>query len=169
MTTTELCWKRHSFPRLRRRRLFAPISSGGIVCCVSRLSDFLRRPVFYFVKATGAEPVPVFTGEFPSMLRHWTWKYTKYSLRPLPCLNKNSLRKNCFAHFSEQDSGDFWRGGRSLADARRGQQGKKRRIKPLKCGTGSVPAALSRKRTSGASTVSKYERKSAAVSVSLPR
>jgi hypothetical protein len=47
--------------------------------------------------------VPVFTGEFPSMLRHWTWKYTKYSLRPLPCLNKNSLRKNCFAHFGAAD------------------------------------------------------------------
>jgi len=29
------------------------------------------------------------------MLRHWPWKYTKYSLRPLPCLNENPLRKNC--------------------------------------------------------------------------
>ena len=39
--------------------------------------------------------MPVFSGEFSPMLRHRPRKYTKYSSRPLPCLDKNLLRKNC--------------------------------------------------------------------------
>ncbi len=37
----------------------------------------------------------VFAGGFAFMLCYQPWKYTKYSLRLLSCLNTNPLRKNC--------------------------------------------------------------------------
>jgi hypothetical protein len=80
--------------------------------------------VFGF-RLTGNEPVPVFAGRFPPMLLQIPCKSVKDSLRAFHCLNENLLRKNCFAPHSKQFWRDFRCGGRSLADARRGQQSEK--------------------------------------------
>ena len=65
-------------------------------------------------------------------------KIRQYSLRAFARLIENLLFENCFAPLSEQFSRDFWCGGRSLADARQGQQAKKHRKGPLKGGSGSA-------------------------------
>ena len=69
-------------------------------------------------------------------------KISGYSLRPMPRLNENPLRKNCKAHFGEQCLDDFGRGGRRLADASQGRQVQKGRTEPPKCDTCSTPVGL---------------------------
>jgi len=46
-----------------------------------------------------------------------------YSLRDFARLNKKPLCENCLHLSVKQNSRDFRRGGRSFADAKRGQQG----------------------------------------------
>ena len=61
------------------------------------------------------------------ILRQRPWEYTKYSLRPFPCLRAFLLRQNCFASDSLGFSRDFCSFGRRRAVARQGQKGKKHR------------------------------------------
>ena len=77
------------------------------------------------------EPKPFFSGRFSPLLLQTPCKSQKDSLRHFHCLSKNLLRKKYDVPHSEQFSSDFRRDGRSLADARRGQQGEKRRKEPL--------------------------------------
>ena len=95
-----------------------------------------------YLRQQDLNPCRFISGGFLPMLRHWPWKYIQYYLWPLPRLAKNPLRKNCFAHTGEPDLREFWCGGRGLADARQGQQGKRRQIRPPGCGTDSNPVAL---------------------------
>ncbi len=77
-------------------------------------------------------------------------KISGYSLRPMPRLNGNPLRKNCKAHFGVQCSDDFGRGGRRLADASQGRQVQKGRTGPPKCDTCSTPVGLNYRTTCAA-------------------
>ena len=54
------------------------------------------------VGPTGIEPVSVFVGRISAHTLLLSLEISGYSLRPLPRLNENPLRKNCKAHFGEK-------------------------------------------------------------------
>ena len=89
-----------------------------------------------------SNPYRFYSGGFTPMLCYCPWQYAEYYLRSMPRLNENPLRKNCKAHFGEECSRDFERGGRRLAGASQGRQVQKRRTGPPKCGTCSTPVGL---------------------------
>ena len=62
----------------------------------------------------------------------------------MPCPDKNPLRKNCLAHFSEKCQRYFVCGGRRLADASQGRQARKSLTVPMKCGVYPFPVRPSR-------------------------
>ena len=110
----------------------------------SHLSATLNWFRILFIRLVQREsnPYRFYSGGFTPMLCYCPWQYAEYYLRSMPRLNENPLRKNCKAHFGEECSRDFARGGRRLAGASQGRQVQKRRTGPPKCGTGSTPVGL---------------------------
>ena len=65
-------------------------------------------------------------------------------MRIFTCLDKNLLRKNCFAPVGRVFSRDFCRDGRRLTGVRQGHQGEKRRKESPTGGVCSTPQCLSK-------------------------
>ena len=116
----------------RRQKIILIVFSGGMYVGKNSESDGKRIRAGFFGRIYAR------TALLPLTIQN------KDCLRSMPRSDKNPLRKNCFAHFSEKCQRYFVCGGRRLADASQGRQARKSLTVPMKCGVYPFPVRPSR-------------------------
>ena len=116
----------------RRQKTVLIVFSGGVYVGENTESDGKRIRAGFF--RANLRPYSVIALDNPG----------KDCLRSMPRPDKNPLRKNCLAHFSEKCQRYFVCGGRRLADASQRRQARKSLTVPMKCGVYPFPVRPSR-------------------------